>query len=61
MTITLSIAAGDFHSVAAREDGSVVQWGYPWPGVPTDLTNAIAVSAGSDFSLALRRDGTVVA
>ena len=60
LTNTLSIAAGDFHSVAVREDGGVVQWGHAWASVPANLTNAIAVAAGSQHTVALRSNGTVV-
>ena len=55
----VSIAAGEYHSVAAEDNGSVVQWGYNWGNVPADLTNAVAVAAGYDHSIALRSNGTV--
>ncbi|HEU5071191.1 MAG TPA: hypothetical protein VFV96_12365 [Verrucomicrobiae bacterium] len=61
LTNAISIAAGELHSVAVREDGSVVQWGYHWADVPADLTNAVQVAAGYEHSLALRADGTVTA
>ncbi|HEU5068888.1 MAG TPA: hypothetical protein VFV96_00565 [Verrucomicrobiae bacterium] len=59
LTNAIAIAAGEFHSVAVREDGSVTQWGYDWADVPADLTNAVAVAAGNEHSLAVRGDGTV--
>jgi alpha-tubulin suppressor-like RCC1 family protein len=58
-TNVVQLAAGEFHSVAVREDGRVVQWGYEWDAVPADLTNAVAVAAGYDHTLALRDNGTV--
>ena len=58
-TNILAIAAGEFHSVAVKDDGSVVQWGYDWGDVPANLTNAISVAAGYSHSIALRSDGTV--
>ncbi len=62
-TNVLRIAAGVQHSVAARDDGSVVCWGqsgYGRTAVPESATNVIGVSAGEMFSAALRQDGTVV-
>lgn len=56
-----AIAVGEYHSVAVRDDGSVVQWGYDWADVPANLTNAISVAAGYEHSIALRADGTVTA
>ncbi len=57
----IAVAAGEFHSVVVREDGSVLQWGYEWDDVPASLTNAIAVAAGYDHTIALRDNGTVAA
>jgi hypothetical protein len=54
------IATGEFHSVAVKDDGSVVQWGYDWGDVPVNLTNAVTVAAGYEHSIAVRADGTVV-
>ncbi len=61
LTNTLAIAAGEYHSLAVKENGTVVQWGFNWADVPTNLNNVIAVSAGFEHSLALRDNGTVVA
>ena len=61
LTNIAALAAGEFHSVAATENGAVLQWGFNWGDVPTDLTNTIAVAAGYEHSLALRKNGTVVA
>jgi hypothetical protein len=59
----VGIAAGDYHSVALKENGTVVAWGRNGEGqtnVPTDLTNAVSISAGWYFSVALKEDGTAV-
>ncbi|MSU57647.1 MAG: hypothetical protein EXS35_05615 [Pedosphaera sp.] len=61
LTNVISVAAGEFHSVVAREDGGVTQWGYEWAPVPSGLSNVVAVAAGYDYSLALRENGTVTA
>src|ERR1035438_10300326 len=58
----IALAAGDYHCVALRADGTVIAWGRNFEGqrnVPSDLTNAVSIAAGSDHGLALRRDGTV--
>ena len=60
----VAIAAGNFHSLVVRGDGTVVAWGWPTGGqinVPATATNVIAVAAGDAHSLALRGDGTVIA
>jgi len=56
----VALAAGEYHSVAVQENGTVIQWGTNWGNVPVDLTNAVAVAAGYSHSIALRSDGTVV-
>ena len=61
-TNVIALAAGDYHCLALRADGTVVAWGYNNTGpanVPPDLTNVVSVAAGSTHSLALRSDGTV--
>jgi alpha-tubulin suppressor-like RCC1 family protein len=58
----VQVAAGDYHSLALRADGTVVAWGtasFGAANVPADLTNAVAIAAGGYHSLALRADGTV--
>jgi hypothetical protein len=63
------VAAGPFHSLALRRDGTVVAWGDGSDGetnVPPGLTNVVAIAAYGDYladaaySLALKSDGTVV-
>ena len=71
LTNVVAIAAGGWHSLALKADGTVVAWGAgttntdSWPHdgqaiIPANLTNVVAVAAGTLHSLALRADGTVV-
>jgi alpha-tubulin suppressor-like RCC1 family protein len=59
-----AIAAGGFHSLALKSDGTVVAWGYNDFGqstVPAGLSGVVAIAGGWFHSLALKSDGTVVA
>jgi hypothetical protein len=62
-----AIAAGYSHSLALRDDGTVVGWGcgaganFGQCFVPGGLSGVITISAGAGHSLALKGDGTVVA
>jgi PKD repeat protein len=59
-----SVAAGRFHSLALRENGTVLAWGANTNGqstVPSGLSNVIAIAAGGEHSLALRSDGKIIA
>jgi|GEM_PF-1772891 len=57
----IAVAAGDYHSLALRRDGTVVAWGSASPSqVPAGLTDVVAIAGGSSHSLALKSDGTVV-
>jgi alpha-tubulin suppressor-like RCC1 family protein len=59
-----AIAAGEFHSLALQQDGTVAACGRNYEDqatVPSGLSNVIAVAAGGYHSLALKQDGTVVA
>ena len=64
--VLAQIAAGDFHSLALQNDGSIAAWGDDSFG-QVDLPNAIRlqpviqVAAGNIHSLALLADGTVTA
>ncbi len=61
-----AIAAGNWHSLALRNDGTVVAWGcgsdhdHGQCSVPAGLRDVTAIAAGSEFDLALTSDGTVV-
>jgi PKD repeat protein/pimeloyl-ACP methyl ester carboxylesterase len=58
------IAAGVFHSMALKSDGTVFAWGdneYGESTVPSNLTGVVAIAAGFDYDLSLKSDGTVVA
>ena len=60
----VAVAAGYYHNVALRADGSVAAWGYNSYGqtnVPPGLCNVVAVAAGESHSVALRADGSVAA
>jgi hypothetical protein len=62
-----AIAAADFHSLALKNDGTVVAWGcganqnHGQCTVPGELSGVTAIAAGDYHSLALKSDGTVVA
>jgi len=60
--LAVAIAAGGSHSLALKEDGGVVAWGFSLLNqtkVPTNLNNVTSIAAGYAHSLALRADGTV--
>ncbi|ROL62509.1 T9SS C-terminal target domain-containing protein [Bacteroidetes/Chlorobi group bacterium ChocPot_Mid] len=73
LTSIIAIAAGMYHSLALKNDGTVWAWGYNNHGqlgngtntdsnVPvqvTSLTSIIAIAGGYGHSLALKSDGTV--
>ena len=64
LTNTVAIAAGGYHNLALRNDGSVIAWGNNIDGqcnLPANLTNVVAIGAGGRHSLAARSDGTVAA
>ena len=59
----VAIAAGAYHSLALKADGTVVGWGengYGQTTIPAGATNVVAIAAGDYHSLALKADGTVV-
>jgi hypothetical protein len=63
-TNLIAVAAGAWHDLGLRADGTVSAWGDNSSGqgaVPATLTNALAIAAGGYHSLALRADGTVSA
>src|SRR5664280_577223 len=65
LTNVTAVSAGEYNSLALRSDGTVIGWGYVYPGdngipMPTDLSGVTAISAGSFHNLALKSNGTVV-
>ena len=54
-----TISAGEVHSLAIENDGSIVQWGNTTYRHPTG-TGFVAVSAGYYDSIALKKDGSIV-
>ncbi|MDB4694355.1 hypothetical protein OAF30_02895 [Flavobacteriales bacterium] len=62
-SLAQTIAAGLMHSLALKEDGTVVAWGNDsWSPceVPSGLKNVTAIKAVAQHFLALKQDGTVV-
>ena len=60
----VAIAAGGFHGLALRADGSIVAWGDDGYGQVSDTPagdDFVAVAGGAYWSLALRADGSIVA
>jgi len=58
-----TLDGGWFHSLALKEDGTVVVWGSNGSGqcnVPNGLKGVVGIAGGSSNSLALKEDGTVV-
>jgi len=59
-----AIAAGPGSTLALRDNGTVIGWGFKGYGqinVPAGLTNVTAIDIGNNHSLALKSDGTVAA
>jgi hypothetical protein len=59
-----AIAGGMSHSLALKNDGTVVGWGsnqFGQASPPEGLTGVVAITAGFSHSVALKSDGTVVA
>ena len=57
------VAAGGYHSLALKQDGTVVAWGNNNSGQATVLGSLSAVKAvadGGQFGLAIKENGTVV-
>jgi hypothetical protein len=54
----VAIAAGEWHNLALRADGTVVAWGYN-AGVPADLGKVVSIAAGGYHNFAIKEDGTL--
>jgi alpha-tubulin suppressor-like RCC1 family protein len=55
----IAIAAGANHSLALKNDGTVVAWGdnyYGQTSVPAEVSNVVAIAAGGNQSLAIKSD-----
>lgn len=60
----IAIAAGGFHSLALKIDGTVAAWGRNTTGqssVPAGLSNVVGLAGGTFHSMALGADGSVAA
>ncbi len=60
--VVTDLSAGAFHTIAVRDSGVVLAWGYNVDGqcvTPETVTQVISVAAGSAHSVALRSDQTV--
>lgn len=71
LTNAVAIAAGYYHSLVLRSNGTVLAFGagtantgsfpnYGQSQVPANLSNVVAIAAGPYHSLALKADGTLI-
>ena len=63
LTNAAAIAAGDYHSTAVTESGTITQWGEYFDGAlvsPPPYSNYVATAAGMDHDIGLLSDGKVV-
>jgi len=55
-----AIATGSSHSLAIRQDGTLVAWGHGYGPEPVPvMADVVAVAAGSSVTIALTRDGAL--
>jgi hypothetical protein len=60
----VAVATGDYHTIALKNDGRVVTWGFNTAGqcsVPAGLANVIGVAARGNHSMVLVQDDTAPA
>src|SRR5687768_7161461 len=60
----MAVAAGNYHDMGLRSDGSVAAWGLCDVGqcdLPTPNSGFIAIAASDSTSFAMRQDGSIVA
>ena len=58
-----AIAGGDYHSLALKSDGSLINWGRDGDNQVTDTplgTNFTAIAGAGNVSLALKSDGSLI-
>ena len=63
LTNAVAVAAGDYHSLALKADGTVATWGdngFGQLNAPPSLNNVVRVGAGFVHSLAIKANGSVV-
>lgn len=59
----VAIAAGDFHSILLRQDGSLMGWGYNGDGqavAPTSTLRFVSIASGAAHNLAILENGSVI-
>jgi len=63
LTNAVALAAGDYHSLALKADGTVATWGdngFGQLNAPSSLSDVVRVGAGFVHSLAVKANGSVV-
>lgn len=58
-TNIVALAAGVVHTLALREDGSLIRWGHAAELPPPGTSNLTSIAAGSFHSMGIRTDGSL--